>query len=63
MEGVAVRVQVHRVEVDDRADVVAQKRQVQLEPGAEHNSVELLGMPVGEGHGRVRDGLSSTAAP
>jgi hypothetical protein len=57
MKGVAVRVQVHRVEVEDRANVLAQKRQVQVEPGAEHNSVELLGIPVYKGHGRVRDGL------
>ena len=56
MEGVTVGVQVHRVEVGDRPDLVTQERQVQLEAGAEQNSVELLGMPVGEGHGLVLDG-------
>ena len=44
VEGVAVGVQVHRVEVDDRPNLVTEERQVQLEPGAEQNSVELLGI-------------------
>ena len=57
MEGVAVSVKVHRVEVEDRPDVLDQERQAEGEPGAEHDAVELLGMTVGEGHGRVRDGL------
>ena len=57
MEGVAVGVQVHRIEVEDRPDIVAEKRQVQVEAGAEHDPVELLGVPVGECHGRVRDGF------
>ena len=63
MKGVAVRVHVHRVEVEDRANVLAQKRQVQIEPRAEHNAVELLGTPVGEGHGSVRDRRPATVAP
>ena len=52
MEGVAVGVQVHRVEIDDRPDLVAQERQVQIETGAEHDPVELFGRAVCERHGR-----------
>ena len=55
VEGVAVGVEVHRVEVDDRPDVVAQERQVELESGAEQDPVELVGGAVGEGHRRAVD--------
>ena len=50
MERVAIGVQVHRIEVDRRRDLVAEKRQVQLEPGPEKNAVERLGIAVVEGH-------------
>ncbi len=55
MEGVAVGVQVHRVDADRRPDVVAQERQVELEAGAEQNPVELFSVSVGEGHGVALD--------
>ena len=48
MEGVAVGVQVHRVEVEDLAGCPRSETASGFEPGAEDDPVELLGMLVGE---------------
>ena len=48
MEGVAVGIQMDGIDVDDRPDLVAQKRQVEFEPGAEQDPVEVCGRSVGE---------------
>ena len=55
MEGVAVGVQVHRVEADQRSNIVIQERQVKLESGAEQDAVELFGGSVGEDHSVILD--------
>ena len=55
MKGVAVGIHVHRVQVEDRPDVVTEERQTQSVAGAEHDSVEVLGTLVGEGDGWASD--------
>ncbi len=55
MKGIAVGVQMYRVEVDDRPRLFTEERQAQFEAGAEQDPVELLGMTAVEGHGRAID--------
>jgi hypothetical protein len=43
MEGVPVGVEVGGVQVEDSSDFLAEKRQVQVEAGAEQDPVEILG--------------------
>ena len=63
MEGVAVGIQMDGIDVDDRPDLVTQKRQVQFEPGAEQDPVEVCGRSVGERRRLAVDRLSAMAAP